>query len=351
MTVKRERGAPLADAVDEELAGHRDDRGNWAPHDRFEYPPVFVWPPQPLNFLSWSRSYVVSWHLLYATIALTIWLFLTPSIETTASIDSGWPMWILVRNAAITTIFCGAFHLRLYVRRAQGEAFKYKPGWPRTDSNLFLFRSQTRDNVFWTLCGGVPIWTAFECLMLWAYANGHVGHLAWPTDAVWIVVSMVLVPVWRDPHFFATHRLLHTRPLYQSFHKIHHNNTNPGPWSGLAMHPVEHALYFSLVLIHFVVPTHPVVFIFELLHAGLAAGQGHLGFDKVLVRIRGKVHEVDSGAYNHYLHHKHFECNYSEGVFPLDKWFGTFNDGSPEGHAAMKGRMARRAGRASATSG
>jgi hypothetical protein len=40
-------------------------------------------------------------------------------------------------------------------------------------------------------------------------------------------------------------------------------NDNPGPWSGLAMHPIEHVIYFSVVLIHFIVPSHPLHFFFN----------------------------------------------------------------------------------------
>ncbi len=31
-----------------------------------------------------------------------------------------------------------------------------------------------------------------------------------------------------------------------------------------------------------------------------------------------------SGAYFHYLHHKHFDCNYGGAIIPLDILFGTF---------------------------
>lgn len=30
----------------------------------------------------------------------------------------------------------------------------------------------------------------------------------------------------------------------------------------------------------------------------------------------------------HWLHHAHFECNYGSSSCPLDKFFGTFEDGS-----------------------
>lgn len=38
--------------------------------------------------------------------------------------------------------------------------------------------------------------------------------------------------------------------------------------------------------------------------------------------------KVPTGSYFHYLHHRYFECNYGESTLPLDKWFGTFHDGS-----------------------
>jgi len=336
------RPLSLAKAVDEEILGHRNQRGEWAPRAPLEYPPIFVWPPKPRKLATWFRGYLFSWNLLYAVIALGIWLFLTPSLETAESFGTGWVLPILIRNAVIVVVFYSLLHIPLYVRRSQGETFKYKPGWPKIDSRLFLFRNQTRDNVFWTLCSGVPIWTAYECFMLWAFSNGHITSLTWDADAFWIILLMLLVPVWRDPHFFVTHRLLHSRALYRRFHKLHHSNTNPGPWSGLAMHPVEHVLYFSGVLIHFIVPASPVVLIYQLVHSGLAPAPGHLGYEKMLVPGLRDARQVNSEAFNHYLHHKYFECNYSDGVFPLDKWFGTFNDGSPEARAAMQERLARR---------
>ncbi len=36
----------------------------------------------------------------------------------------------------------------------------------------------------------------------------------------------------------------------------------------------------------------------------------------------------DTHAYIHYLHHKHFEVVYGDGLVHFDKWFGTFHDGS-----------------------
>jgi hypothetical protein len=44
-----------------------------------------------------------------------------------------------------------------------------------------------------------------------------------------------------------------------------------------------------------------------------------------------------------YPGHIHFEVNHADGALPLDRWFGSFHDGSPEADEAMKKRrIARR---------
>ena len=38
--------------------------------------------------------------------------------------------------------------------------------------------------------------------------------------------------------------------------------------------------------------------------------------------------------------------NYGDGLFPLDKWFGTWHDGTAEGEARMQARYEKRRARA-----
>ena len=64
-----------------------------------------------------------------------------------------------------------------------------------------------------------------------------------------------------------------------------------------------------------------------------------MGFDKIEVGENG---HVDSHAYAHYLHHKYFEVNYGDALIPLDRWFGTWHDGSAEGEARMQERYRKR---------
>jgi sterol desaturase/sphingolipid hydroxylase (fatty acid hydroxylase superfamily) len=327
--------------MDDSIYGQRDRRDHWKPFRLVEYPAVFVWPARPLAILRWLfgyPGYILPWNLFYAAVAVGVWLYLTPPVEALQSFAPGWIVFVLARNACLVLLFFGAFHLRLYIRKAQGKAFKYNPKWLEEDNPTFLFRHQTRDNMFWTLASGVPVWTAYEVLMLWAFANGYIFWVSWDAHPAYVAVLMLLIPLLREVHFYLVHRLLHVPVLYRTVHRLHHHNVNPGPWSGLAMHPVEHLLYFSGVLIHWIVPSHPVHALFHLVHAGLSPVPGHTGFEKVVV---GKD-TVDTECYAHYLHHKYFECNYADGAIPLDKWFGTFHDGSDAAHEAMNRRFLAR---------
>ena len=58
--------------------------------------------------------------------------------------------------------------------------------------------------------------------------------------------------------------------------------------------------------------------------------------------VVGEEKTMDTSYYAHYLHHKYFEVNYADGMVPLDKWFGSFHDGSLEADVAMKARRLRR---------
>ena len=67
------------------------------------------------------------------------------------------------------------------------------------------------------------------------------------------------------------------------------------------MHPIEHVVYFSVVLIHFVVPSHPIHFIFNSQHTALTPSGGHHGYEGPI--LNGAV---PTGSYFHYLHHRYF---------------------------------------------
>ena len=88
-------------------------------------------------------------------------------------------------------------------------------------------------------------------------------------------------------------------------------------------------IYFGTCLIHLLIPSDPLHVVWHLMFNGLAPAAGHSGYNEISNKKDGD-NSLPHASYFHYLHHKYFECNYGELLFPFDKWFGTFHDGTKE---------------------
>jgi sterol desaturase/sphingolipid hydroxylase (fatty acid hydroxylase superfamily) len=310
-------------------SGIRSAKGEWRPSYPVKYAPLFVWPPRPRDALKWALSYpgfLWPWNSIYLLITLVTWFYLQPALPRCVHLRFDWIGEMYLRNLALLWLTAGGWHLLLYTLKVQGTERKYDPRWPSKTSPSFLFRNQVYDNIFWSCVSGCTVWTAYEVFFMWMWANKLLPYVNWSQHPVYFAVWLCIIPFWREFHFYWVHRLIHWKPLYKTVHYLHHKNVNPGPWSGLAMHPIEHILYFSVVLIHLVVPSHPIHLLFNSQHTALTPAGGHHGFEGPV--LKGKV---PTGSYFHYLHHRYFECNYGEATLPLDQMFGTFRDGLPDG--------------------
>ena len=327
----------------DEKIGTRDDKGDWKPSYLFSYGPLFELPFKPLTIIKWIFSnpgYIFPWLFFYGLIGLIIYLFLTPSVETTKNFDLSWILLTFFRNFMIVFLWFGFLHLRLYIKKSQENLFKYNYSFLEGSKGKFLFKNQVYDNMFWSLVSGSLFITFYEVLALWFYSNQYFSHVNWNDNFIYCIILLLLLPLYKDAHFYFGHRFLHTPILYKYVHFIHHKNINPGPWSGLAMHPIEHFIYFSFFIIFFIFPSHPFHFYFLFGIFLLApAVHGHSGYEKLMVN---KKNGVGTGGHAHYLHHKYFECNYGDGNLPLDKWFGTLHDGSDKAQEQMIKRMKER---------
>lgn len=314
-------------------------RSGFRPEQAIQTEPLFQWPPRPVVLAKWLFSfpgYLWPWQTFFLGLAVVSWLSLTPDMGKMKNFSADWIALLFARNLALLVLFVSAWHVRLYVQKAQGTKYKYNSRWLSVDNPTFLFRNQLWDNVFWNVCSAVPIWTAYEALTYWLQANGFVQTVGWETHPIYCALLVLVTPLWLSIHFYTTHRLIHWGPLYRSVHSLHHKNVNIGPWSGLAMHPAEHLVYFSAVALYWIIPSHPLHSLYTLLHLALAAALGHHGFDQLVLSTR---RSLNAGHYWHYLHHKHVRVNYGNLLVPLDKWLGTFHDGSDEAQEALKRRI------------
>ncbi|MEZ5930999.1 MAG: sterol desaturase family protein [Alphaproteobacteria bacterium] len=326
--------------MDDTLYGSRDKRGDWRPNEALQVGPLLDFPWNPLRVLKWLPGYFLPWNVMFMALGAVLWFWLTPARETMQTLAPGWVLYIFGRNSLIILLLYGALELWLYVRRRQGNHFKYNRKFPADHpSSVFWFKSQNIDNAIRTFGSGLPIWSAYEVGMLWAWANDIGPWTTFGDNPVWLIAFMLMIPLIHELHFFCIHRLIHVPILYKWVHSVHHNSINPSPWSSLSMHPVEHLLYWSDILLHLILPSHPLLVLYHLNVTGTGAVIGHVGFDKVETGDEGAI---DTHAYAHYLHHKYFEVNYADGTLPLDKWFGTWHDGTRDGDKRMQARFRRK---------
>ncbi|MEM7430114.1 MAG: sterol desaturase family protein [Pseudomonadota bacterium] len=333
----RRQGNPMQQET--QSSQQTQTRGEWNHHPELPIStaPYFDWPSRPLRIAKWlARLWLpVTERGLVLALSILTWLYLTPSLERARVFALDWVAEIFVRNMALMIIVAGGLHLYLYTFRGQGKALKYDHRDLADNNRTFTFNSQVRDNMFWSLGSCVPVWTAYEALLLWGFANGYGFLTEWSDNPVWFAALFLLSPFWVAFSFYWIHRLLHWPPLYRLAHAVHHRNSNVGPWSGCSMHPVEHVLWLSSVMVHLIIASHPVHVIFYQQIQILTAITSHSGYEGLLI---GEKNRLYMGEFFHQLHHRYHECNYGSSETPWDELFGTFHNGSPEATKAMRER-------------
>ena len=134
-----------------------------------------------------------------------------------------------------------------------------------------------------------------------------------------------VVALWADFHFYATHRLLHTPALFRAIHKTHHRSHNVDPFSGLSMHPLEHLLYFSALLL----PGAPL-WVTNLISIAMVVNPipAHLGYGPL--------------DRHHWDHHTRFNWNFGSSML----WDVLLGTAAPKRGASLSAAAAARAAEA-----
>lgn len=274
----------------------------------------------------------VYWCSVSLSIALANWFILCP-LEHAHTFSLWWVVPVFLRNFVFMSCVFEGFHQFMYVQPFQESArgrlrgsvdeskttrpqlTKFNPAYPTQQQHERDRRSTMRS---------LLVNSVMECTMLYAMRTGAVSHVtnfssvagsegqvmqqvssflpaavaeglaAVDLDLLMKTVAwLVFWPFFREIHFVIQHYTLHLQPLYKWFHAHHHLSYNPGPWSGLAMHPVESVTYFTNAILPFFLCSqlHPIVYLFANTHAQIASVYGHHG------------HAEYGGSYFHYLHH------------------------------------------------
>ncbi|MCY1647678.1 sterol desaturase family protein [Caulobacter sp. SL161] len=142
---------------------------------------------------------------------------------------------------------------------------------------------------------------------------------------VWFWASLLLMIIAHDAWFYWTHRMIHDRRLFRTFHRRHHRSNNPSPFTAYSFDLGEaaiNALFVPLWMI--LIPTQwPVVGLF-MLHQIVRNTLGHSGYELFPARKDGRpLIPWLTTVTHHDLHHAQAGWNYGLYFTWWDKLMGT----------------------------
>lgn len=276
-----------------------------------------------------GEAFLYSPNLTWFLMAVSVWYFYPYNLDaisneqqdiSTIMLHIFWER--LVVHHVLAMSYISFWHVVLYVY----PRVCHRPFVPNRTYNV----AKVCHNLFYTWLG-VLQWTVTEVAFIYCYKTGRLVcpnvdrnntfMIYWTT----FLVLSILLPSWRDVHFYFCHRLIHLRFLYKYVHGLHHRNTDIEPFSGLCMHPVEHLYYYTCYapLLVLALPavasalpvasaTAPFLLFWMGLHVVITPAASHSGYE-----------DHFSADLAHYLHHRYCECNYAAGI-NFDAYFGTY---------------------------
>lgn len=157
-------------------------------------------------------------------------------------------------------------------------------------------------------------------LLPWGLLRLGWARLHGDPSALRLVAEVLALFVWNEVHFYAMHRLLHTRWL-RRFHAEHHRAHTPTPFSTYAFHPVEAALLGSVPLVPMLVHDFSFAAIACLpVMSILLNGLGHANYEfSRSAPARGPL----GASRRHDLHHACYGGNYGFLLTAFDRAFRT----------------------------
>jgi len=143
---------------------------------------------------------------------------------------------------------------------------------------------------------------------------------------VWYIgFCVVACLIIHDTYFYWMHRLLHHKKLFKLTHVVHHQSTNPSPWTSYSFHLLEAMTEGAvLLLLVFLFPVHPLSILLFIISSFLINVYGHLGYEIAPEWFRYTwIFEVFNTSVHHNLHHSKFKGNYGLYFRVWDRVMGT----------------------------
>ena len=129
---------------------------------------------------------------------------------------------------------------------------------------------------------------------------------------VYFIISVPLALIIHDTYFYWTHKWMHGKKVYKSFHLTHHKSTNPSPWASYTFDWKEGIIQGGIIFILvFFVPLHTYAVIGFTFTAYILNVYGHLGYEIAPLWFRKTfLFKLLASSTYHNMHHSKFNGNY-----------------------------------------
>ena len=156
-------------------------------------------------------------------------------------------------------------------------------------------------------------------LVPWLMIRYDLTKVTLKTNTSIILLEFVLLILWNDLHFYAVHRLLHSKLKWA--HLTHHQSVLATPFTAYSMSITEALLLGS------VMPLAMLAHHFSLISLVLlpiwSVSINALAHSNCNLFSTASEHSLFSLVRHHQSHHSRYHGNYSFLFNQLDRWFGT----------------------------
>jgi sterol desaturase/sphingolipid hydroxylase (fatty acid hydroxylase superfamily) len=134
--------------------------------------------------------------------------------------------------------------------------------------------------------------------------------------------------IMHDTYFYWMHRLMHHKKLFKLFHLVHHQSTNPSPWTAYAFHPLEAIVEAGIFIVFlFTIPMHKLHFFAFFMFMIIYNVYGHIGWELYPKNFnKTRIGKWVNTSVAHNQHHQYFKGNYSLYFLFWDRVMGTLRD-------------------------
>lgn len=158
----------------------------------------------------------------------------------------------------------------------------------------------------------VDLWVAYT--VPWSAKNSYtdIASYGWLYYAFTIFLAFFI----HDTYFYWMHRIAHHPRIYNIVHRVHHESTDPTPYSAFHFHPLEALLEggasVAMLALFATMPWHyslPIIWAYGQITLNVI---GHLGYE-IYPSWWNRIPflKMKTTGMHHYLHHQMVRGNYS----------------------------------------